>query len=80
MAIFKYSGRNLRGESVSGSIEATSQESAAEQLMNDGVIPTGIKANKFGGTSRSMDWKKWLQPSIPLEVLVIFLSPNVQLN
>ncbi|MUJ19337.1 type II secretion system F family protein [Aliivibrio fischeri] len=72
MAIFKYSGRNLRGESVSGSIEATSQESAAEQLMNDGVIPTGIKANKFGGTSRSMDWKKWLQPSIPLEVLVIF--------
>ncbi|MGN2671569.1 type II secretion system F family protein [Aliivibrio fischeri] len=72
MAIFKYSGRNLRGESVSGSIEATSQESVAEQLMNDGVIPTGIKANKFGGTSRSMDWKKWLQPSIPLEVLVIF--------
>jgi MSHA biogenesis protein MshG len=72
MAIFKYNGRNRRGEKVSGSIESVSPESAAEQLMNDGVIPTSIKANKFGGNSKATDWKKWFQPTIPLEVLVIF--------
>ncbi len=72
MAIFKYSGRNSRGEQVSGSIESTSQEMAAEQLMNDGVIPTSIRASKFGGNSSATDWKKWFQPTIPLEVLVIF--------
>lgn len=72
MAIFKYSGRNRRGEQVSGSVESVSQEAAAEQLMNDGVIPTSIRASKFGGNSSTSDWKKWFQPNIPLEVLVIF--------
>lgn len=72
MAIFKYSGRNRRGEQVSGSVESVSQEAAAEQLMNDGVIPTSIRASKFGGKSSASDWKKWFQPNIPLEVLVIF--------
>lgn len=72
MAIFKYSGRNSRGEQVSGSVESVSQEAAAEQLMNNGVIPTSIRASKFGGNSSASDWKKWFQPNIPLEVLVIF--------
>lgn len=72
MAIFKYSGRNRRGEQVSGSVESVSPESAAEQLMSNGVIPTSIRASKFGGKSSAADWKKWFQPNIPLEVLVIF--------
>lgn len=72
MSMFKYRGRNTRGEQVSGSIESVSKESAAEHLINDGVIPTSIVASKFGGTSKSMDWKKWFQPTIPLEILVIF--------
>lgn len=72
MAIFKYSGRNSRGEQVSGSVESVSQEAAAEQLMSNGVIPTSIRSSKFGGKSSSTDWKKWFQPNIPLEVLVIF--------
>ena len=72
MAIFKYSGRNSRGEQVSGSVESVSQEAAAEQLMSNGVIPTSIRSSKFGGKSSSTDWTKWFQPNIPLEVLVIF--------
>ena len=72
MAIFKYSGRNKKGDQVSGSIESVSQEAAAEQLMNNGVIPTSIRASKFGGKSSTSDWRKWFQPNIPLEVLVIF--------
>ncbi|CED72378.1 type II secretion system F family protein [Aliivibrio wodanis] len=72
MAIFKYNGRNGRGEQVSGSIESVSEEAAAGQLMNNGVIPTSIRASKFGGGSSSTDWKKWFQPTIPLEILVIF--------
>jgi MSHA biogenesis protein MshG len=72
MAIFKYRGRNKKGDQVSGSIESVSQEAAAEQLMNNGVIPTSIRASKFGGKSSTSDWRKWFQPNIPLEVLVIF--------
>lgn len=72
MAMFKYRGRNKKGDQVSGSIESVSQEAAAEQLMNNGVIPTSIRASKFGGKSSTSDWRKWFQPNIPLEVLVIF--------
>ena len=72
MAMFKYSGRNARGIQVSGRVESVSQEAAAEQLMNEGIIPTSIVASKFGSSSNTLDWKKWFQPNIPLDVLVIF--------
>lgn len=70
--MFKYSGRNARGIQVSGRVESVSQEAAAEQLMNEGIIPTSIVASKFGSSSSTLDWKKWFQPNIPLDVLVIF--------
>ncbi len=73
MAIYKYIGRNAKGVSVSGKIEAPSQESAAEQLLNDSIIPISIlSGGKLKGSAPSVDWKAWFQPSVPLEVLVIF--------
>ncbi len=42
MALFQYKGRNQRGESVRGHLEAVSSDAVALQLMNSGVIPIDI--------------------------------------
>ena len=42
MALFQYKGRNQRGESVRGHLEAASPDAVAAQLMNTGVIPIEI--------------------------------------
>ncbi len=72
MTIFKYKGRNRAGKLVSGTVESTSEESVAEQLINDGIIPTAIFSSKSGSKLSSIDWQAWFQPAISLEILVIF--------
>jgi MSHA biogenesis protein MshG len=71
MATFHYQGRNLEGNRVSGLVDATNEEAAADSLMNKGVIPTSIKKGK-GKNSASFDLSTLFTPSIPLEILVIF--------
>lgn len=52
MAIYKYSGRNSQGKPISGTIEAATEEAAAGQLMNDGIIPISIRTGgQFKGSA-----------------------------
>ncbi|MBL4282834.1 type II secretion system F family protein [Vibrio fluvialis] len=71
MPTYQYSGRNADGSKASGVIDAPSEEMAAENLLNRGVIPTAISAGK-SASKDSIDWRALLMPAIPLEVLVIF--------
>ncbi|MEZ8101914.1 type II secretion system F family protein [Vibrio bivalvicida] len=71
MQNFRYQGRNLDGSAASGQLEASSRESAAEQLMDKGIIPINISAHS-GKSAWNLDFKALLTPAIPLEVLVIF--------
>jgi MSHA biogenesis protein MshG len=50
---FAYRGRNVRGESVSGTMEAADQGAVADQLMSSGVTPVDIRAT--GAAARSKD-------------------------
>ena len=54
MALFAYTGRDRRGESVNGQIEAASADAVATQLFNNGVTPidiepAGVGSDVFGG-------------------------------
>ncbi|MCG3730095.1 type II secretion system F family protein [Vibrio cincinnatiensis] len=71
MPSYQYLGRNPDGSKASGSVDAPSEEMAAETLLSQGVIPTSIVAKKSGNAPQ-MDWKSWFAPAVPLEVLVIF--------
>ncbi len=71
MPTYQYLGRNLDGSKASGTIDAPTEELAAESLMGKGVIPTSISVGKKGG-SVNIDWQALLTPALPLEVLVIF--------
>lgn len=71
MPTYHYSGRNLDGSKANGSIEAPSEDIAAENLLHKGVIPTSISHGKGQGKA-SVDWHALLVPAVPLEVLVIF--------
>ncbi len=55
MPHFRYSGRNRRGEAMSGRIEAASADAVANQLFNNGITPIDIMpadsaAEIFGGS------------------------------
>lgn len=71
MPSFHYQGRNSDGSSVSGHIEAPTQDAVVEQLMNKGIIPISIKSGG-GKSALNIDFKALLTPAVPLEVLVIF--------
>lgn len=70
MASYSYQGRNNKGETVKGKVDAPSEEAAAEALFRQGIIPLNIKEGK--ASSVQFDLSKWLQPPLPLEILVIF--------
>ena len=74
MPTYRYQGRQADGSKTSGSIDAPTQELAAEALMSRGVIPTQISEGKTSamGGSFGVDWQRLLVRSVPLEVLVIF--------
>lgn len=46
MAVFSYLGRNQSGESVSGAVDAVTEENAAQQLLTGGIYPVSIKLKK----------------------------------
>ncbi|MCG3748170.1 type II secretion system F family protein [Vibrio cincinnatiensis] len=71
MPSYQYLGRNADGSKASGSVDAPSEDMAAETLLSQGVIPTSIVAKK-SVSAPQMDWKAWFAPAVPLEVLVIF--------
>lgn len=71
MASYSYQGRNSKGETVKGKVDAPSEEAAAEALFRQGIIPLNIKEGKGGAVSQ-LDLSKWLQAPLPLELLVIF--------
>lgn len=71
MATFRYQGRDLEGQKVSGLVDAATQELAAESLMAKGIIPIAIKAGKENSET-SWEWKALFMPAVPLEVYVIF--------
>lgn len=43
MATFRYDGRTIRGEPISGTLEADSQEALANHLLARGITPTQIE-------------------------------------
>ena len=43
MATFRYDGRTIRGEAISGTLEADSQEALANHLLARGITPTQIE-------------------------------------
>jgi len=51
MAKFKYVGRDAQGKAVKGEVEASSIDSATDQVMQKGILPSEIKEKKGGGTS-----------------------------
>ncbi|MCA2015750.1 type II secretion system F family protein [Vibrio tritonius] len=74
MPTYRYQGRQADGSKTSGSIDAPTQELAAEALMGQGVIPTLITEGKesSSGFSFGVDLSQLFVRSVPLEVLVIF--------
>ncbi len=71
MATFRYQGRTLDGSTTSGKIEAVNSESAAEVLMNQGVIPLKLTLEKDSlGSQFSLS--KLFVPAVPLEVIILF--------
>ncbi len=71
MPTYQYHGRNQDGSKASGSVDAPTEELAAESLLGKGVIPTSISVGK-SGSAINIDWQSLFTPAIPLEVLVIF--------
>lgn len=70
MPKFHYSARQTDGRKVTGELEASSAESAAETLLNQGMIPVDIQ--RKSSVKVNIRWRDWIAPSVPLEVLVIF--------
>ncbi|WP_440877800.1 type II secretion system F family protein [Vibrio natriegens] len=71
MPTFRYQGRTLDGSSTRGRIEAVNSESAAEALMNKGVIPLNVRLEKEG-MKNQFSLSQLLVPAIPLEVIILF--------
>lgn len=72
MSLFQYSGRNQRGEAVSGHIEAGSADAVATQLFNNGITPVDITV-----TSASADVLAGMrdifgEPKVQLTDLILF--------
>ncbi|KAF0812883.1 Type II secretion system protein F [Andreprevotia sp. IGB-42] len=57
MLTYKYRGRNLRGELVTGKQQARSETSLATQLINNGIVPVMIEEDRSeqnGNTLRAL--------------------------
>ena len=72
MTVFKYSGRNINGEKVSGIVDAASESSVIDQLIGNGVTPTSISKDTSSSLSMNINVVKWFQSTVPLEILIIF--------
>ncbi|WP_022940962.1 type II secretion system F family protein [Psychromonas hadalis] len=70
MATFKYIGRDTQGNAVNGEVEASSRDTAADQVMQKGVLPSSIKEKKSGGGD--LDLTLIFAPKVNFSDLIIF--------
>tara|TARA_R110002072_G_scaffold103600_2_gene227270 strand:- start:16160 stop:17338 length:1179 start_codon:yes stop_codon:yes gene_type:complete len=56
---------------VTGTLEAANEENVANELLGTGLTPISIE---FATTSEnpSIDWRRWFEPKIELEDLILF--------
>nr|WP_086938845.1 type II secretion system F family protein [Thaumasiovibrio occultus] len=71
MGTFRYRGRGAGGKEVSGKIEASSLDTAAEVLLRQGITPTKISEGR-GSARQDVDLAELFKRPIPLDPLVIF--------
>lgn len=70
MAIFKYSGRDLQGNTIKGELEANSKDFAVDLVMQQGILPTEVKEKAAGGQSLSLSGL--LVSRVKLTDLIVF--------
>tara|TARA_R110001583_G_scaffold26571_2_gene95703 strand:+ start:2736 stop:3956 length:1221 start_codon:yes stop_codon:yes gene_type:complete len=70
MAIFTYIGRDAQGNATKGEVEASSMDTAADQVMQKGILPSSIKEKKSGG--ESLDLSLIFASKVGLSDLIIF--------
>lgn len=73
MPTFAYRGRNQRGETVTGRLEAASPDAVATQLFNSGVSPIDISVSNDVATDIGSALSAWLgSEKVGLSDLAIF--------
>ncbi len=55
MAVFQYSGRSRQGQAVTGKLEASNQQAAAAQLVQNGITPIRLAQTSEGDASGGND-------------------------
>lgn len=70
MAIFTYIGRDSQGNSTKGEVEASSMDTAADQVMQRGILPSSIKEKKSEG--ESLDLSLIFASKVGMSDLIIF--------
>ena len=69
MAEYSYRGRTKTGELVSGTMDASSADGVASQLMGNGITPVAINE---AVTAASFEMPELFKPKVQLEELIIF--------
>lgn len=73
MANFQYQAKNSNGESVSGSIEAVSQEAVADRLLSRGITPVSIDEIVESSSALNIDVGQLFKPRrVDSQDLVMF--------
>ena len=83
MASFNYTGRNISGSQVKGSIEAVNSSAVAEQLLRKSITPISIyeSAKNQNESLGSKDVSEIFGFNrVSLDELIIFFSSNVCLD
>jgi MSHA biogenesis protein MshG len=70
VAIFTYIGRDSQGNSTKGEVEASSMDTAADQVMQRGILPSSIKEKKSEG--ESLDLSLIFASKVGMSDLIIF--------
>ena len=70
MATFKYIGRDAQGNAVKGEVEASSVDTATDQVMQKGILPSSIKEKKVG--AESLDLSLIFASTVNLSDLIVF--------
>ena len=73
MPLFRYRGRNQRGEVVTGHIDAASANVVATQLFNSGIVPVDIDTAKNAAIDLRAAFRSWTGPDkIRIVDLILF--------
>lgn len=73
MPAYAYRGRNSRGDTVRGTIDAQDAAAVADQLMSTGVVPVDIQ-QALGGVSLAAPgwWRQLTAPAVSMVDLMLF--------